>query len=322
MSFLSQLVEGVANGLGASKKDVRSKRVRNGPGSGKETGSALSAEALDEVSDLVEGGLRGMATVLVSKLDAQAKRIDEAEQRASTQEQLLQSVISDIAASNRELKSQLSRLEKRTADIESELEETKKQVPSGTPQATGPSSSAAPIDNSNAATPYECRTIARMGNFPWNTPATELVRMAKDSLAKAGVPDAHWRHLHAPRDPGSSVELEFNDACNLQSARLAIRCSAERVGDKFVWLDAAKTRDELRPARLTHRGATALSDLESKRPEDARGNVEKVMTGKQVKVAGDVMGYSAYGQWEWTRAAHGRYDEDSLKVIKAWIEAP
>ena len=327
MSFLSQLVEGVANGLGASKKDVRSKRLRNSPGdAAKDTGSALFAEAIDEVSDFVEGGLRGMANVLVSKLEAQSKRLDEAEARASTQEKLLQSIISDMADTNAALKAQLSRLEKRTAHIESELEAAKNLVAANSsgPSASRPSPSDAPpvVDSSDKATPYECRTFARMGNFPWNTPAKDLVRMAKEALTAAGVPDAHWRHLHAPRNPGSSVELEFNEAAHLQSARFAIRCAAHHVGDKVVWLDAAKTRDELRPARLTHRGAAALTDLESKRPDTSRGVVDKVMTGKQVKVANDVMGYSAYGNWIWTNAASERYDVDSLNMMKAWVESP
>ena len=110
----------------------------------------------------------------------------------------------------------------------------------------------------SASIPCESRTHATIGGFQWNTAGTELTRLATDLLQKAGVPDKDYRHMHAARDLGSTVSLVFHSPAKLQEARLAIRCLGHTHGEPVLWLDASKTRDELRPARLVHRAANAL----------------------------------------------------------------
>eukprot|EP00973_Karenia_brevis_P088935 12334870-Karenia_brevis.AAC.1 len=51
-----------------------------------------------------------------------------------------------------------------------------------------------------------------------------------------------------------------------------------------VWLDRAKTRQELRPARLIHRIGDYLADVECEKNSSL--NVEKIMNGKYIKVGG------------------------------------
>ena len=239
------------------------------------------------------------------------------ENKAADQERLLDSLMSDTSNSNKELRESLVALEKRAQFLESELEKMKQSVSAQEVSQTASSSSAA----DSTTLPYERRTIARMGGFTWNTPAADLVRIAKEVLSAGGIPDDNWKSLHAVRDPGSIVELELSTAAMLQSARLAVRCANRRIDQRLIWLDAAKTRDELAPARLVRRAAEALIELESNRPQSERKEVTKVLSGKQVKLGGQVVCYSANANLMWTEMAKERYDAPSLDMVKAWAEA-
>ena len=92
-----------------------------------------------------------------------------------------------------------------------------------------------------------------------------------------------------------------------------------------VWLDAGKTRDEtrdeLRPALLTHRCTDILEDLEREKGAEGR-KVTKDLRGKNVKVGdpGTRAGYSLYGKWRWTFFATSRYSEEELEMATAFIE--
>ena len=169
--------------------------------------------------------------------------------------------------------------------------------------------------------PHEQRTLATIGGFQWNTAGADLVKLATECLERAGVPSSDFKFLHAPRDPGSIVSLVFTGPHKLQEARLAVKCSKYSHGSRTIWLDAAKTREELRPARLVHRAAEAILNLENGLSENDRRKVEKVMSGKQVKAGGTVMGYTYQGNWIWAQAAVTRYDSSSLEMVKAWIES-
>ena len=89
----------------------------------------------------------------------------------------------------------------------------------------------------------------------------------------------------------------------------------------MVWLDAAKTREELRPSLLTHRCADVMTDVEAEKGADAK-TVTKCLRGKSVKVGepGARIGYSLQGKWRWTAFAANRYSEEDLNMATAYIE--
>ena len=144
---------------------------------------------------------------------------------------------------------------------------------------------------------------------------------ARKCLEQAGVNMGFFKWLHAVHDKGSWVLLTFVSPEALQTARQAVSASTFTFGGRKLWCDAAKTRAELLPARLVHRCATALTDTESSREEGDRLSVEKIMKGKQMKLGGKVAAFTLKGELFWTSEATTCYSEDSLKMMKGWIQA-
>ena len=86
-------------------------------------------------------------------------------------------------------------------------------------------------------------------------------------------------------------------------------------------MDAAKTKAELRPARVTHRCHTALVAEDDKKEPQDRLRVEKELKGKQVTLGGKVAAYSFHGELCWTSVAKTRYGDETCHMLKAWVEA-
>ena len=175
--------------------------------------------------------------------------------------------------------------------------------------------------NCNGDLPYETRTCAKIGNFPYDTPKATLETESRKCLETAGVSSDSFKYLHAVHDKGSWVLLTFTSPQALRSARMAIGASGFQYGGRKLWCDAAKTRAELLPARLVHRCATALTSAESQRVEGERLEIEKVMKGKQVKLGGKVAAFTLKGELLWTSEATNRYSQESLQMMKGWIQA-
>ena len=79
-----------------------------------------------------------------------------------------------------------------------------------------------------------------------------------------------------------------------------------------IWHDAAKTKAELKPARLIHRAWTALTEQEKERQDPQA--LEKVLTGKQVKKGRTVLAFSLNSELKRTAAAKERYGEDQCDL--------
>ena len=89
----------------------------------------------------------------------------------------------------------------------------------------------------------------------------------------------------------------------------------------MVWLDVGKTRDELKPARMTHRCHEVMTDVEAEKGADALP-VLKCLRGKFVSIGVPTrrIGYSLAGSWRWTTFATARYAEEDLNMATAFIE--
>ena len=86
-----------------------------------------------------------------------------------------------------------------------------------------------------------------------------------------------------------------------------------------VWLDARKERSETRPARLVHRAAEAVQEIEATRP--LAGDVTKNMRAKFLLVDGVRMGQTLRGEWERSAAAKDRYGADALQGATAFVSS-
>ena len=189
------------------------------------------------------------------------------------------------------------------------------------PTGSGPlSSSGQPIAvNANLDLPYEQRVVAKIGGFLFDSPAADMLNFAKEKLAEAGIPSDRFRHLHCPHTTGSWVLLTFMKPEYLQDARMAFQSSSFRCADRKIWLDAAKTRAELKPARIIHRAYTAITEQEKDQTEPK--TIEKNLRGKQIKTGNIVLAFTLNGQLKWTAAARARYTEETCEMLAGWIEA-
>ena len=154
--------------------------------------------------------------------------------------------------------------------------------------------------------PYENRVVAIMGNLGFDTAVQELEARCKTVLQECGFGPEHFSGVASTRrESGSACEIVFASPQLLLQARIkitAMRKSFQTTSTRFVWLDAKKTRTELKPNRMTHKVNEILETFEGERTEGTQ-TVSKDLAKKCVKVGTVVMGYSSGQQWKWTAEA-------------------
>ena len=95
---------------------------------------------------------------------------------------------------------------------------------------------------------------------------------------------------------GSRVELWFHQASRLQVAKSAVEeLQRQESSGRKIWLDAKKTRKELKPARVVARAFEVLQELEEGRPDKV--SLTLLMKGKVVKHPHGRVGYTWRGDW-------------------------
>ena len=87
-------------------------------------------------------------------------------------------------------------------------------------------------------------------------------------------------------------------------------------GDKPVWLDVKKTRQQLKPLRLVHRACEIMQSFEDKKPEKII--LTKDMRSKKVLRDGVPVGASLYGKWVWEAAGLENYTLEQRKHTEEW----
>lgn len=159
----------------------------------------------------------------------------------------------------------------------------------------------------------EARVVARIGGLGWDATPEALQRAATQVLAEAGIPpNAHGAVAAVLNRAGrgSSAETVFTNDGSLQTARIAVRAlRKEIVPGRTVWLDAARTKAELRPVRALHRAADVLQDIEAARPD--RLAITREVGGRSVSAGGHRVFQVAKDQLIWTPAGTRRYAEST-----------
>ena len=172
--------------------------------------------------------------------------------------------------------------------------------------------------------PYEQRTEAYMGNLGWDLSVKELEDYGRAALHEAGVDGGSWSKLRAKvgrNQLGSGVVLTFQVAQKLFAARDQLRALKKQgTTGRVIYLDAAKTRRELRPSRLTHRAHDFLQRIENEKT-GPKETVVKHLDGKYLTISDANIGYSDHGCWKWTSKAADYYSSDQLDICKTFAEA-
>lgn len=161
----------------------------------------------------------------------------------------------------------------------------------------------------------EARVVARIGGLGWDSTPEDLHRAATEVLTEAGIlPNAHGAVAAVLNRAGrgSSAETVFTNDGSLQTARIAVRAlRKELVPGRYVWLDAARTRAELRPIRALHRAADILQDVEAARPD--RLPITRDAGARAVSAGGQRVFQVARDQLIWTPAGARRYAESERR---------
>jgi hypothetical protein len=117
--------------------------------------------------------------------------------------------------------------------------------------------------------PYELRVHGMIGSLGWDADGALLKARAAESLLKVGILPEEWHTLSpmiGKSGKGSGCEIWFRSADGLAQGRNKMRngCIAYD-GRRPVWIDAKKSREEMQPARMTHRIHEYLADIASSR---------------------------------------------------------
>ena len=279
-------------------------------------------------SEWLKGTLGAVASTLSEAFD---KRVTAVEQRITAVEQQASNTqcttdaaldtaqravrdareVKDIASEQfRSLEKQLALLSATTKNTSDEIAKIKASCASSSRGGFRPSAVAG--STAKASVPYRERTEGRIGNLGWDTEADVLLARGKEVLEKANVdPNSHSVVVAAVgrSGKGSACEVTFISPAALQAARLAVQTSAQSfVDSKIVWLDAQKEPEELRAARVIHRIAEMLNEMESARTPSLE--VVKNMRGGYVTVGGTRAAYTLRGDVKWAAWAVNRYSED------------
>lgn len=166
-------------------------------------------------------------------------------------------------------------------------------------------------------TPWEQRTLGRLGNVGWDLAPQALQTRATELLQQAGVPATLYTVVapNVNRDGvGSTADVHFATAEGLQRARLLVRAARISTGDqRILWLDVRRERCETRPARMVHRAAEFLGELEKSQP--APRVITKNVRLRTVDAGADRMVWVVAGAVQTTAAAKARYGAEELALL-------
>ena len=320
--------------LGARPAKAVKPDARSAKGNGKQDGEGLSESSRVHVEEMLKAGMSAVATVVETRIatvetsvvDLSSKhaqlesRVRKAEELLARQSHDVDSLRKALDVHERSCAERFAALEKRQSEQADILDKITLPVPqNNSSSGPGSNSNSQSVANTNPDIPYEQRTVAKIGGFQFDTPDKDMVSFASEKLTEAGVLADAYRHLHCPFTKGSWVLLTFSCPSQLQDARMAFQSKAFVHNDRKIWLDAAKTKAELKPARIIHRAYTALSEQEKEVSEPQQ--LEKNLKGKQIKMGKLVLAYSLYSELKWTTAAKERYGPENCEILKAWIES-
>ena len=291
------------------------------------------------VSDMVSAALKsavtGMSVVIEQHLVAAKDRLDDHDKKFKNTDDKLNYTNAQML----KYEEQMTKLMADVGHLKVEAETSSARAiqaeqalaaisAAGPPPGLAAAGSEAAASSSNAGgqrtyeTPYELRTHAVLGGLGWDESAERLMEKASSTLTKAGVDTATFSAVTAivsRNNEGSTVQMVFRTAGELAAAKLLVRAALCRGwSDKNIWLDAKKSRTEMKPARLVHRIAQVLQDFEDGRAD--KQQIEKNMIGKNVRNASGQLGWSRAGIWIWTAVAKARYTVEQLDIAKSYAE--
>jgi len=184
------------------------------------------------------------------------------------------------------------------------------------------------------ATPFHERKEFIIGNLGYDTSGPVLEQRARDAQQQASMPKPS--HLRAVFAFGSTVRISWPAGTNIFERRREIRDleilhpemnkaaqeSRGEVsrGDKKVWMDVRKTKQEMLPSRLVRKAGELIQAEVNKLSPESRQPVVVCPVGKIVLIGGSRAGATRYGRWRWEHGATRLLPNIDLDALAQAIE--
>ena len=149
------------------------------------------------------------------------------------------------------------------------------------------------------------------------------MRRQQRRLDEAGADAASYALISATREVGHLAEVHFRSVGEGNLAKAKVRAlKKSRVAGKMVFMNVAKTVEELKPGRMAFKASKELETLELEFEELQRKTVSMDRFRGSVLVDGARVGFvTSTCAWTWMPAAVSRYDAQKLAMSKLWIDA-
>ena len=186
-----------------------------------QAGMMAVAEKVEHRFDSVERSNEEMK-VTCAQLEA---RLSQTEQELERQRSAYNELRQDLTDSKANFDKRISHVEQLCTTLDEQFRKLGDMVdklitPTASADAGQRGSQLASAQAPNANTddvPYHMRVVAKIGGFPYDTAADEMLKKCRDGLAAAQVDESCYKHLHCPRDKGSWCVLTFDTRKLLRS---------------------------------------------------------------------------------------------------------
>ena len=265
-------------------------------------------------------------------------RLQNVEARAEKSNEDIANMVTASRAANAaqmEVVRKLHKLEEEMQQLRVRSEQTEEALKSASSSGSasvGPSATpqrfAAPATATSVASPAEAELAARtarMGRLGWDTESDILKQRAVDLLKEAGAEndtEGVTSIVNRRTLTGSMCEIIFKSEDSLYSAKRKVNARTRIMPEmkEPVWLDRAKTRTELAPARMLNALTAAVKELEESRTP--QGTVERSNVGKGVRVNGrKLFAVSETCEVIVGSEARERYSPESIADCVGWAQA-
>ena len=313
-------------------------------------GTGISEEAASWVQQCCSVSIQASTQALASQVD---RRFVVLENQVSDQDMRVLAIAGDLQKCQQQLREQqeeidalksksdeqnvqssqgmarLSAMETRNPDtistqaLKEAMESMDARIAANEQRQTVASSSGAA--SSSGDMPYERRTLVRVGNLGWDCDAITLCERFTTFMAAIEILPSEYDKPVAPHRGGSHVDVLFDHPNTVAKGKLRALAKQYSFGAeddphrKKVWIDAKKTREEMRPARIIHRSHAFLETL----IKESHPNISviKDLIGKRVLIAGKPLCFSLRGELKCTAEISKWIDGSQQEQLTAYATA-
>ena len=158
-----------------------------------------------------------------------------------------------------------------------------------------------------------------MGNLGWDDSIATVETRAKETLEAEGITDDLYSNLRGMREKGSAVKINFHTSSSLTRAKLAVAEKRKVYRQGYtVFLDVAKSPEELAPTRETHRMHEILTNYYN--GTMVVDDITMSLKMRSVSYKNKVVVKRTFGSWQWTAEGQRLWSQDERDHCVSWCQ--